>query len=208
MKKLIVAMVLAFVMAGSAFAGPSVVDLVGDKDGFGLPGAPSVPVSGTWTGYGGAYGGDYRGVGDPLFTDIWEYQQTSGGPLSSPITYTHTYSLPAGAVSATLSINESGMSDDRGPWDVSFNGTSLGQIGVYPAADNDTFKLLSFAVPTGLLTGSDTVTLNYLDTASEGFAINFSELSIDASVVPVPGAIILGSVGVSIAGWFRRRRIL
>ncbi len=207
MKKLIATIILVFVAAGPAFAAITVVDLVGDKDGFGLPGgAPPVPVSGTWTGYGGSFGGDYRGVGDPLFTDIWEFEQTPGGPLSSPIVYTHSYSLPATPSSATLWINESGMSDNRGPWDVSFNGTSVGQIGVYPSADSQTFKLLSFAIPTGLLTGSDTVTLTYLDTVGEGFAINYSELSVD--VIPAPGAVILGSIGVSLVSWLRRRRTL
>jgi hypothetical protein len=200
-------MVVVCVAAGPALAAPTVVDLVGDKDGFGLPGgAPPVPVSGTWRGYGGAFGGDYRGAGDPPFTDIWEFQQTPGGPLSSPIVYTHSYSLPAAVVSATLWINEAGMSDARGPWDVSYNGSSVGQIGVYPAADFESFKLLSFAIPTGLLTGSDTVTLTYLDTVGEGFAINFSELSMN--VIPAPGAIILGGIGASLVGWLRRRKTL
>ncbi len=180
--------------------------LVGDKDGFGLSGAPPVPVTGTWQGYGGSFGGDYRDVGDPLFTDIWEFEQTEAGPLESPIVYTHTYSLVYSPINATLTINESGMSDDRGPWDVSFNSTSIGQIGVYPITDDESFKLLSFPVPIGLLTGSDTVTLTYLDTQSEGFAINFSELTIN--VVPAPGAILLGGIGVGIVGWLRRRRTL
>jgi len=208
MKKLIAIMVLVFVATGPAFAAMTVVDLVGDKDGFGLPGgAPPVPVSGTWTGYGGTFGGDYRGAGDPLFTDIWEFEQTPEGPLCSPIVYTHSYILPATPLSATLWINEAGMSDGRGPWDVSFNGSSVGQIGVYTFPDEaETFKLLSFAIPVGLLTGSDTVTLTYLDTDGEGFAINFSELSVD--VIPAPGAVILGSIGVSLVSWLRRRRTL
>lgn len=169
---LLVALLCSFVVPlGSALG--SATSMVGDKDGFGLMGAPPVPVTGMWSGLGGFHGQDNRTLGDPLFTDIWGYQQTPGGPLSSPIGWVHAYTLDGVPVSATLSINEAGRSDIRGPPDVAFNGTSVAQIGVFPSSDGDTFKLLSFAVPTGLLTGSDTVTLTYLDPQlqDEGFAI-------------------------------------
>ncbi len=205
MKKLTTILIVLLV-ASQGFA--NVTSLVGDKDGFGLSGAPSVITTGTWSDYGGTIPGDNRDVGDPDFTDIWEFIQTPDGPLASPIVYTHTYSLLQPAVSAVLTINEAGMSDDRGPWDIAFNGITIGQIGIFSPDDWQTIKLLSYDVPVYLLTGSDTVTLTYLDTVTgiEAFAINFSELTV--SVIPAPGAILLGSIGVSLVGWLRRRRTL
>jgi hypothetical protein len=204
--KFVIVCVLMFGIAGGVNA--DVASLVGDKDGFGLAGAPAVPASGDWTDFGGTYPMDNRTAGDPLFTDYWYFEQ-SEGPLSSPISWVHAYSLDGAPVAATLYLNEAGMSDDRGPWDVAFNGTSIGQIGVFPSSDELAFRLLSFAVPTGLLTGSDTVTLTYLDQQGEGFAINFSELAIrTTAAIPAPGAILLGTLGAGMVGWMRRRRAL
>ena len=201
----ILAAVVALVLAGTAQAA-LITSLVGDKDGFGLGGGvPSVPgpADGTWSSWGGGFPDDNRGGGDPAFTDIWEFEQNAGGPLSSPVSWTHSYGLVGTPISATLTINEAGMSDARGPWDISVNSTSIGQIGVFPGADSQTFKILNFAVPTALLTGTDTVTLTYMDTVGEGFAINFAELNVET--VPEPATVTLFALGVLGIAVGRRR---
>src|SRR6476660_3696096 len=115
---------LALVALGTATTANAVTidSFVGDQDGFGIPGAPAVPADGsTFTGIGGAIATDYRDPGDLVsapFTDIWGFQQDN---LPSPIDYVHAYSLIGTPISATLYIQEAGMSDNRGPWAVFFN---------------------------------------------------------------------------------------
>ncbi len=181
-----------------------VVSLVGDKDGFGLPSAPAVPTEGTlWrTDLGGSYWTDYRDAADLAgapFTDIWA--------ANIAVNYLHTYDLAGATPSgALLSVQFAGVADDRGPWDVFFNGTLLGQIPTFRGpGEEELIRTLSWNVPVGLLTGSDTVLLN-INTPeyTDGYSINFSELTIKTAGESAPDAgatiALLGLGLVAVAG--------
>jgi hypothetical protein len=169
-------------------AAVSIVDLVGDKDGFGLPGAPAVPADGTrWaTDLGGTFFTDYRDAGDLAnapFTDIW------AGP--DTFSYAHNYAL-GGLVptSATLAVQIAGIHDiNLGTiYDVVLDGTVIGQIPPNPTANGfQEVKLYNFNVPLGLITGNDSVSVSM--TGGDGYSINFSELTIEA--VPEPSSAIV-----------------
>ncbi|OUS20978.1 hypothetical protein DI396_00095 [Litorivita pollutaquae] len=187
----------AAVLCAGSVSAATITNLVGDIDGFGGQTAAGAVGAETGFGFNNTTGSD------PSFTDAWLYEQ-DGGAGGSPVDYTHSYALTGTALSATLSLMESGMSDGRGPWEVRFNGNLLGEI-----ADGDvsTSTLHSFGVDVSWLTGSDVISLIYLDTSSEGYAIDYSMLSIEtAPAVPLPAAgfLMIGALGA--LGFARKRR--
>jgi hypothetical protein len=56
------------------------------------------------------------------------------------------------------------------------------------------------------LPGMRYVAFNYTDTTYGFYSID--DLVFDTCVIPAPGAILLGSIGVGLVGWLRRRRAL
>jgi hypothetical protein len=196
MKKLItICVVVAMVVASPTMVSAVLISsLVGDKDGFGLSGAPAVPADGTlWRdGLGGVFGADYRDAGDLAsapFTDIWF--------SDAAITYTHTYSLGGlTPISANLTIQIAGVADNRGPWDVFLNATLIGQIPTNTSVNAfQEILTYTFVVNPSLLIEADAVLLNInVPTVTDGYSINFSELNITA--VPEPATICLLGLGV------------
>ena len=185
-----------------------ITSLVGDKDGFGLSGAPAVPADGTlWRdGLGGVFFTDYRDAGDLAnapFTDIWF--------AGSDISYTLNYSLSGlTPVAAQLSLQIAGIADpvgnpSRGPWNVFANGTLLGQIPQNSSANAfQEIKIYNFNMPVALLTGADSILLRInVPDAGDGYSINYSELTIAA--VPEPSVVALAGLG-ALAVAARRRQ--
>lgn len=173
-----------------------VVSLVGDRDCFGRGGTcPDGPTSDTTA---------FHDASDPIFMD-----RVTQAP--DP-TYNHVYDL-AGAtpVSASLEIRTGLLADNRGPWNVFFNGTQVGTFTTHPG---DFIVTYVFSIALDLLTGHDTVKLAINDpTVTDGYLIDYSALNIETAVpvatTPAPAALplflsALGLLGIS--SWRGRRR--
>jgi len=194
----------------------TVISLVGDIDGFGGQTAAGAVGEDTY------YHFDNTETDDPYFTDAWMYRSKNN---RKAIKYSHDYDLDgATALSATLTIMESGMSDTRiksngklktkKPWKVYFNSQLIGII-----ADGltSTSTLHTFVIALSLLeSGDGDIRLKYKDKQNEGFAIDYSLLSIEVAplaievaAVPIPPALPLFGSGIAFLGfmgWRRKKR--
>ncbi|MBN2590128.1 MAG: hypothetical protein JXA96_09710 [Sedimentisphaerales bacterium] len=197
MKKLISFFVFAFIIFSSTQSAQSavtIIDLQGDKDGFGV-GCPI--ASGLHYLDYGYYWADYREPGDPDFTDYWYEDDKS---------WTHTYDLMGLVpVSATLEIFVAGLAD-KAEWngEVFVNGVSVGTI-LPDTSANDLTRILTFNIPVGLLINPDGVTVD-VNNDLDGYTIDYSQLTIQA--IPAPGALALCGIGTAMLGWLRKKRTL
>lgn len=210
----ILAAMVALLMIGPVAHAATVYSLVGDKDGFGIPGAPAVPADGTLfvTGLGGAWFGDYRGANDLAtapFTDVW-------GSLGT-LSYTHSYSLGGeDPISAKLYLQIAGIHDVNGTtaYPVKADTLEVGQIAYNSAANaSQMIKLYAFDIPLSLIDGSNALQITV--PAPDGYAVNYSELVIEtappAIPIPLPPAA-WGGLGIMAVGaclrHLRRRRAM
>ncbi|WP_197527993.1 hypothetical protein [Posidoniimonas polymericola] len=180
----------------------TVTDLVGDKDGFGVPGAPATPADGVlWRDdLGGIFFTDYRDaddLADAPFTDIWQ--------APGSVSYSHSYALGGmQALQATLQLQIAGIADVDGPYQVSVNSIVIGQIDANAAANAfQEVKLYSFNIPVALINGSDAIEVSA--SQGDGNIFNFSELIV--RTVPEPTALALSALVLGSYGVATRRRI-
>jgi hypothetical protein len=200
-KRVLSLAVLTFAFLGATHAG--VISLYGDIDCFGLGG--SCPDgSGFTTDLGGVQFADYRSaaeIASNSVTDIWQHQNPA-------VAMTYDYTLDATPVSAIFTTRIAGIGNAGfGPDDVTFDGALIGEIPANRSANSDQEVLTySFAVPTGLLTGDDTVSIAVVHGA-DGFSIDYGQLSVitAAAATPTPEPSTFGALCAGLAGLLARR---
>lgn len=193
MKKTIQALSAAVVAAGmGTAASAAVVDLVGDKDCFGTGDVCAEGVAPF------PYTDVTPGVGDVAPFDHWNI-------TSSTQSWTHSYA--AGAYSsASLALRTIGIGDVAGPYDVFVDGTKVGEI-PYDGFGHliiETFTFSGAGVMALLNDGSATV--SFTPSSTDGWSIDYSELTLNMSAIPVPASLPLLGGALLFGGWVARRR--
>ena len=145
----------------------TMVDQLGDIDGFGGVVEPGGLGLKTWPGE--VF--DNRTAGDPDFTDRWLDGFEGVAPVVS-----WTHDLPGGATpsAAVIQMLVAGMADGgRGPWVVRVNGTTVGMISDGNGSNTTAY---TFDVTDAVAPGSNLVELVYPVGAPDGFAIDMVRL--------------------------------
>ena len=198
MKKLqivlgIIALSLFLVSAANS---AMIVDLIGDKDGFGI-GAES----------GSSFDWTAIGSGDGDGTDVWMYGDYS---------YTHTYDISelSEPISyATLEIFTGGQGW-YGESSIHVDSTLVGTLSDGDTDDGgsgeniawlDTFDLTPYA---SLIDGAETITIDTV-LSGDGWSLDYSEFTLSddgTAPVPEPSTILLMGVGLLGLVGFNRKR--
>jgi hypothetical protein len=120
--------------------------------------------------------------------------------------------LDGPATSASLTIFHAGDGLYQAT-DLYVNGIMIGSLAdvddVGPAYNYTALETFDLTGILGTLANSTSVTV-LAHYSGDGWAMDFSELTVNSSgtVVPAPGAMLLASVGIYAVGWLRHRKCL
>ena len=192
---ILVLLIVIFLMAKPTF-GSLTVSMRGDDDGFGT-GSPVVP-------------GDLianPGTADPDGFDVFMW-----GTLSSPdFEWTHNFIPFSNITSATLYVQYIDFPESGdGEFFVDGLMTTMSFPTLYPWDSSPytvlgkEFDLSSYFVT--LMDGSVTFGLDAHN--DDAYCIDYAKLTIEGTLIPAPGALILSSIGVSLLAGVRRKNIL
>lgn len=200
MKHILLGAIGACVLAAPA-AQAATSSLFGDIDCFGTGFVCADGVIGTGS------SGDFTTFVSAMSSDPTS-PITDTQDLSNGVSWTHSYA-GIGDTMASLEFRTYAMADNRGPYDVTVNGTSIGSIAIVTGSTFGSQQVVthSYSFGTSLLVdGINTIELVKLGGGFDSWALDYALLTTMAPAVPLPASLPLLLVGMGGFAALRRKR--